>query len=295
MDWGAKMKKYTVLIVDLKQSRLYSIEDRTSIQNYIIEVIGSLNIVFAGEMIRDLEFSAGDELQGLFESPEGAYLYLRLLNMLLFPVEIRAGIGMGEWDVKIEKASTTVQDGSAYHNARCAIDEVKNTVGNSALFYSGSTNDIFVNAAMETAFMMTERHSEYQNELMLLSELLYPIDAGGKIHSLKIYHIFDLVMKKENLNYYAHTKKKKSVKKYPLKEIEYREIKRDVIDALEDDSTFYVKSGRRRGLPVQLSELLGVSRQSMEKNLKSANIYMARNSTIVLLKLMNTYFQKGEK
>ena len=45
----------------------------------------------------DVIFSAGDEIQGLFYSSEAAYLYFRLFNMLIYPVEVGAGIGVGEW------------------------------------------------------------------------------------------------------------------------------------------------------------------------------------------------------
>ena len=289
------MKKYAVLIVDLKQSRLYSVEDRTSIQNYILEVIQKLNNVFKHKIVREIEFSAGDEIQGLFQTPDAAYLYFRLLNMLLFPVEIRVGIGIGEWNVKIKEASTTVQDGSAYHNARYAIEEVKNTMGDSILFYSGNTEDIFVNGAADAAFMMTKRHSEYQNKLMLLSELLYPVDANESIDSTKIDSLFQLTMHKERVDYYIRAKKKTSVKCYPLGEIDYQKVRIQPMNALINETTFYVRSGRKRGLPVQLANMLEVSRQSIEKNLKSANVYAARNATIIVLKLIDKYFMKGEK
>jgi len=289
------MKEYTVLIVDLKQSRLYSVDDRISIQNYILEVIRELNTIFVHKLVRKVEFSAGDEMQGLFLSPVAAYLYFRLLNMLLFPVEIRAGIGIGEWGVKIKGASTTVQDGLAYHNARYAIDEVKNTVGDSLLFYSGDENDILINGSVEAAFMMTQRHSEYQNKLMLLSELLYPIDVNESIDATKMDSLFQLAMHKERVDYYICAKKKGSVKRYPLGELAYQNLQIQPIHALDDDSTFYVRSGRKRGLAVQLSDMLEVSRQSVEKNLKSANVYAARNATIVVLKLIDKYFMKGKK
>jgi hypothetical protein len=130
------MKNYTVLIMDLKKSRSYSVEDRNSIQKYIVTVIKKLNEVFSSSLARDVEFSAGDEIQGLFISTESAYLYFRMFYMLISPVEIKAGIGIGEWNIKIENASTTAQDGPAYHNARNAIENVKDSLGHSVLLYS---------------------------------------------------------------------------------------------------------------------------------------------------------------
>ena len=52
------------------------------------------------------------------------------------------------------------------------------------------------------------------------------------------------------------------------------------IDAINDDSTFYVSSGKKRGMTMQLSEILKISRQSIEKTFKTANIYEARNGRL---------------
>ncbi len=283
------MENYTALIIDLKRSRSYSVEDRNSIQNYIITVIQHLNTVFLHTVARDVEFSAGDEVQGLFNSPEAAYLYFRMFSMLISPVEIRAGIGVGEWNVKVEHASTTAQDGPVYHNARYAIENVKDALGYSVLLYSGNNNDVFLNGVINTSFVLTSKHSEYQNELMLLSELLYPIDSHHVIDCSKMNLISKLVVLKNKLNYYNYYKKSRSVKKYPFDEIEYVNLVTNPIDATNDDGTFYVSSGKKRGMTTQLSELLKISRQSIEKTFKTASIYEARNSTIVALKFMDKY------
>ncbi len=283
------MEKFTVLVIDLKKSRSYSIEDRNSIQNYIIAVIQKLNETFMNTILREVEFSAGDEVQGLFSSPEAAYLYLRLFNMLVSPVELRAGIGVGEWSIKIENASTTAQDGPVYHNARYAIENVKDSVGYSVLLFSGKENDIFINSAINTPFILTSNHSEYQNEIMLLTELLYPINSHNVIDGRKMHHLSELVKLKNKLNYYTYFKMRKSVKKYPFDDIKHIIIDPYQIDAINDDNTFYVNSGKKRGMTMHLSDALGISRQSIEKTYKTAKVYEARNSTLVALKLMDKY------
>ena len=106
---------YAALIIDLKKSRSYTKEDRNHIQYYIMDVIHLLNRLYRRELVREVDFSAGDEVQGLFSSPEAAYLYYRMLSMWLHPVEIRAGIGVGGWDVQLDSKGTTGQDGPAYH------------------------------------------------------------------------------------------------------------------------------------------------------------------------------------
>lgn len=123
------MKKYSALIIDLINSRSYVDSDRVDIQKYLIKVIASLNKVFEDGLELDVVFSGGDEVQGLFSSPQAAYLYVRLFDMLVSPVGIRAGIGVGEWNVQIDDAMSTEQDGTAYHNARYAIEHVEDALG----------------------------------------------------------------------------------------------------------------------------------------------------------------------
>ena len=196
------MKKYTALIIDLKKSRSYSVEDRNSIQKYIISVIRSLNEVFADSITRDIEFSSGDEVQGLFLSPESAFLYFRIFKMLVFPVRARAGIGIGEWNVIIENASITAQDGPVFHNARYAIESAKDALGYSVLFYSGGEVDLFLNSIINTSFVLASSHNIYHNELMLLLELLCPIDYRQLINQSKINLIFNLAASRRDNKYY---------------------------------------------------------------------------------------------
>ena len=133
---GDNMEEYTALIIDLKSSRKYNIRARNNIQEYIMHVVDVLNYIFRKSLEKDVDFSAGDEIQGLFSSTKAAYLYFRMFSMLVSPIEIRAGIGIGSWEVVIKDAGTTAQDGRAYHNARYAIKAVEESKGYSVLLFS---------------------------------------------------------------------------------------------------------------------------------------------------------------
>ncbi|QHI73444.1 SatD family protein [Aminipila terrae] len=283
------MKKYSALIIDLKKSRSYMTMDRIDIQIYIKDTISILNKIFNNALQLDVVFSAGDEIQGLFDSPQSAYLYFRLFNMLISPVEIRAGIGVGEWNIKIDSAISTEQDGLAYHNARYAINSVEDSLGYSILLYSGGKNDIYINSAINTATILAGSQSEYQNELYLMTELMYPLDVNGVIDQNSILQLNSLIKKKNQMAYYTKWKSNRSIKKYPLM-IEFDcELDVTPMDVEGCKESFFVSSGRIRGLSKRLSEILGTSRQNVEKSIKAGNIYQARNSTIVALKLMKEY------
>ena len=56
------------------------------------------------------------------------------------------------------------------------------------------------------------------------------------------------------------------------------------IDVADHDDSFFVTEGKVRGLPLQLSEIIGVTRQSADKTIKAANVYEARNLAVATLK-----------
>ena len=258
-------------MVDLKNSRSYDIQDRNNIQNSILSSINILNKIFKNSIEKEVEFSAGDEIQGLFISSQSAYLYYRLFSMLIFPIQIHTGIGFGTWDIRVENESSTAQDGTVYHNARKAIDEAKNSLEYSVLFYSKNKNDIIINSLINGATLLSSKQSEYQNKLMLLAEILYPIVSSDMIEYEKLKEILKFVQfeKKENL----------------IIDIDY-----PVISTQLEKEKFYITEGKKRGLSTQISKILGVSRQSIEKAIKSGNIYEIRNITIAILRAMENIY-----
>ena len=280
------MKKYTALIMDLKKSRRYSSKNRNEIQDYIFHVIHVLNRAFQSSLEKEVFFSAGDELQGLFSSVEASYLYFRLFSMLVAPVEIRAGIGVGEWDIIVKDAGTTAQDGSAYHNARHAINATEESLGYSVLLFSGGTNDIITNSLFNSTALIINKQSEYQNQVMLLSELLYPINPYEIIDISKLKDIVELIVHRSEAVKFDFFKINKSHREPLCYRLSRFDFESKSIDVTDTSDTFFVTEGKVRGLPLQLSEIMGVTRQSADKTIKAANIYEARNLAVATLKYL---------
>lgn len=283
------MKKYTALIIDLKGSKKYQIKMRNEIQEYIMRVVEKMNIIFKESMEREVEFSAGDEIQGLFSSVKSAYLYFRMFSMLVSPIEIRAGIGVGAWDVVVKDAGTTAQDGRAYHNARRAIEAVEESKGYSVLMCSENSSDMVVNSLLNSTALIINRQSDYQNEIMLLSELLYPINLDGIVNAFKLREIIELLRFKNDFLRYEYTFSKpgssRGRRESAFCKLNYYDIEIECkpINIMVEATSFFVDEGRVRGLALQLSQLLAVSRQSIEKTVKSGLIYEARNLAITTL------------
>ena len=147
------MKSYVSLIIDIEKSRMYEVDERNEIQNYMSNCIDKLNILHQKNIEFPLTFSGGDELQGLFKDVTTGILYYRLFEMLMAPVRVRAGIGIGEWTVKVEDGLSTQQDGPAYHKARKAIEDVYKKQSQNVRIFSGK-DDILANHLMNASIVL---------------------------------------------------------------------------------------------------------------------------------------------
>lgn len=280
-------RDYTALMIDLKKSRSYTKEDRNSIQYYIMDVVNFLNKFYWREIVRQVDFSAGDEIQGLFASPEAAYLYYRMFSIWLHPIEIRAGIGVGGWDVQIDCKGTTSQDGPAYHNARFAIKNADDSEGYPVLFFSGSRSDTTINTIVGGAASIMAKQSTYQNQIMLITELLFPIcnyyiREHDDILPRDIEHF---LYRKSGFDHEMN----KITRPLPLDRLtgSIMEIIGSVkAEEVREETKFYITSGKQRGIPTKLASIMDISRQTIEKTIKAGNIYTARNMAITAINEM---------
>lgn len=164
---------YVSLIIDIEKSRNYRNDDRNEIQNYMVYCIDRLNDLFRENMQYTITFSAGDELQGLFYDVTTAVMYFRLLEILVKPVKLRAGIGVGEWTVKINNGLSTQQDGPVYHRARNAIKEVYEKQFHNIRIYSDK-DDVLANHLMNASNTLKNQQIYMQNIVLVILELLSP-------------------------------------------------------------------------------------------------------------------------
>lgn len=281
-------QNYVALIIDLKKSRGYTKEDRNYIQHYIMDVIHLLNNLYRRELVREVDFSAGDEIQGLFSSPEAAYLYYRMLSMWIHPVAIRAGIGVGAWDVQLDSKGTTGQDGPAYHKARYAIKNADDSEGYPILFLSGSHSDVTINTIIGGAASIMAKQSVYQNQIMLITELLFPICN----YCVRNYNYIAL----HDIERFLHEKcvltheMEKIMRPLPIDRLQQGFV--EIIDPINaedirEETKFYITSGKQRGIPTKLAGIMeDISRQTVEKTIKAGNIYTARNMAIAAINEM---------
>lgn len=278
---------YAALMIDLKKSRSYLQWERKLIQHYISDVLEVLNEIFREELVREMEFSAGDEVQGLFDSSENAYLYFRMFELFLHPVKLRAGIGVGDWEVRMEGQGSTSQDGTAYHNARYAIECTQDGEENEILLYSAD-RDYMINALIGHLSAMAERRSIYQNQLALLTEWMFPLleKKTSEHMPAKFLEAEGLLQRKNGFDHEIG----KVNKSLPFDRLNREALENVGVVLLREEEGlkdfFYITRGKQRGIPTQLANVLGMNRQSIEKTLRAAEVFSARNMALAALKEM---------
>jgi hypothetical protein len=86
--------KYAAVMFDVVDSRRYL--DRYDVQKVLMESVSYLNYIYRDSIKKEVVSSAGDEFQGLFLDVQTAFLYIRKLQLLIYPIKIRCGIGYGK-------------------------------------------------------------------------------------------------------------------------------------------------------------------------------------------------------
>lgn len=287
------MLNYVSLIIDIESSRKYSIDDRNHMQKFIIECVGYLNKAFEQFLEFPVTFSAGDEMQGLFNNITPAVLYMRIFEMMMHPVRIRAGIGVGEWNVKIENGSSTQQDGPVYHRARRAIEEVRKRQ-TQRFRIDSDNNDEMINHLINASGSLKEQQGYMQNMAQIIMEFLYPFEKDQRIifysHtmrellSIKYNYKIGMPSFKTKDTYQA----RKGSMSEELNTAQLETIDPVRLDGMNFDSEAVII---KRNMSSNIAGILGCKRQNADMLIKRGHVIPIREMDYVALQ----YIERGYK
>lgn len=278
------MEKYAALIVDIEKSRKYGLRERNEIQEYLSEYIIRLNDVFKSGLECQVTFSGGDEIQGLFVDPVVAIMYFRLLEILMKPIKLRAGIGIGEWTVRREDGLSTQQDGPVYHKAREAIDEVYKSQFQSIRIVS-EDEDVLVNHLINTSYVLKGQQVDMQNLVQVMIELIYPF-VTPKMNMRDLSRIDELIELKCQYGPKSFSVAGRESGILMEREMyigERIEINPIVIDGVIRDGE---KILLKRNMASNLAKMLGCTRQNADSIIRRGNINKIRELDYMALQYM---------
>lgn len=114
---------YIALIGDIKDSK--QLEDRYTIQVKLRKILEQINVEYEKDITSKFLITLGDEFQGLLNNGNNLLKIIQEIQMKIYPVKVRFGIGVGKISTMINPEMALGADGPGYYNARKAIEELK--------------------------------------------------------------------------------------------------------------------------------------------------------------------------
>ena len=205
------------IIGDLIKSK--GIKDRDLVQSKLRNILEIVNRNYASMIASDFTITLGDEFQGVLKQGP---MILEMLDRIKFemkPVEIRFGIGMGEISTKIFRDNSLGADGSAYWNAREAINALKknNDYATSKVFVVAEKEKQWLNVMNESLRMCDYLESKWRgSQLEFMCRMIqnygYDIDIKQKTIAINFGMSNQMINKKiQNTGYYNYIRLKREL------------------------------------------------------------------------------------
>jgi hypothetical protein len=281
--------KYAVLIADIVDSRKF--ENRLTVQILLKNAVNFLNRIFARELRSEVMISAGDSVQGMFYSFPACYLYYRWLALFLYPVKIRAGMSYGTIDY--EKHWPTLElVGPVYYHARKALETCKEQNAH-LLISTEEPEDIYVNMLIRLSANISKSYSITINLIQILSELLNPLDEKALIEPRKYgEELMNVMALKEDVYNFLHYLSAKFYS-YQFQKINYDLLRRFAAERknniLHSEQELILDSYWKKGYSTKIGEILGLPRQTIDRNYRYLNFVLLRNAEATILSYLKRY------
>lgn len=277
--------KYAALIFDIVESRHY--QNRYDIQKILMNAISYLNYLYRADIKKEVVSSAGDEFQGLFFDLQTAFLYVRKLQLLIYPVKIRCGIGFGEIKYDVEDWLSSAFDGEAYYLARDAINGIsKRKKSNAILFNTRSNYDKYLNMLCLSCFEMKGRQSQVARWLELLADIILPIKQVDE--DVTFYNfIFDIrqkIIMSERWNKVYGSPRE--IQPFNTNFQFLSEMKSEFVLIDDDGDKLFVEEFWKHGMSTVIAQAMDTSRQNVDRYVSLGRIKESRTMDKAIYKLL---------
>ena len=170
--------KYAAVMFDVVDSRRYL--ERFDVQNILMNSVAYLNDIYGYAIKKEVVSSAGDEFQGLFLDLPTAFLYIRKLQLLIYPIKIRCGIGYGRIKYDKDEWMSSAFDGEAYYLAREAINSINKKKSNAICFNTMSKYDRYLNIFCLSSMEIKSKQSQIARLIELVTDIISPIRPSSE-------------------------------------------------------------------------------------------------------------------
>lgn len=278
------MEKYVALIADLKDSRELTEKARIECQEKLYTIINKLNLILNNSLFKKLVFSAGDSIQGLFYNLKDAIYCYYLIKNFLYPYEIRSGIGLGSIynltpNLENENDSNYI-DGDAYHQADFAL-EISKAEDLSLIIKSDNLkNDVLLNQLFHSIAVLEKKQTKKQREINIMINILAPALFESFLQEDKYNEYRDLIklLLQKNISSYKITSES-------IDNINFLDLtnKGFGLDNVFNEKRIFLKEPINPSVHLQISEILGITRESVRQTVKSGLMNEIRRLEILAL------------
>lgn len=276
--------KYAALIFDIVESRHY--QDRYDIQNILMNTVSYLNYLYRKDIKKEVVSSAGDEFQGLFFNLQTAFLYIRKLQLLIYPIKIRCGIGFGEIKYDVETWLSSAFDGEAYYLARDAVNGISKRKSNAIVFNTRSNYDKYLNMLCLSSIEMRMRQSQVAHWLELLADIILPIK---QVEENVTFYNFILDIRQRVIMSERWNKVYGSPREIEPINTDFHflyEMKREFVYKDDFSNKLFVEEFWSHGMSTVLAQAMGTSRQNVDRYVSLGRIKESRTLDKAIYELL---------
>lgn len=165
-------RPYIAIIGDIVDSK--KISNRFEIQTKLKNVLEDINTKYSNDIESKFMITLGDEFQGLLKGGNNVINIIEYIQIKMYPIHIRFGIGIGKIETEINNLIPFGADGSAYHTARKMIEklkaaEKKNKSSNANIMISSdgdhSDLELLLNTILSLSTAIKQRWTDRQREV----------------------------------------------------------------------------------------------------------------------------------
>lgn len=276
--------KYAAIMFDVVESRKYY--ERYDVQNVLMKCVDYLNAIYCYAIKKDVVSSAGDEFQGLFLDLQSAFLYIRKLQILIYPIKIRCGIGYGEIKYDVEEWSSSAFDGEAYYLARDAIISIGRKKSNTICFNTKSKYDKYLNVLCSSDMRIKSMQSQVAHLIELIADIMLPI-----VYREEDRQFYEFILKnrcrlieQENWN-----KVSRRYRNTEILNIDYELLfeDREIYTQKKDtELLFYMDEFWAHGMSTEIARIMSTTRQNIDRYISLGRIKESRTMDKAIFELL---------
>ena len=283
--------KYVAVMFDVIESRKYY--DRYDVQKILMESVNYLNDLYNCKIKKRVVSSAGDEFQGLFMDLQSAYIYIRKLQMVIYPIKVRCGVGYGEIKYDVEEWDSPAIDGEAYYLAREAITSLGRKKSNMMCFNTKTPYDKYLNILCLSNEQVKSWQSQVAHLIELVADIMLPI-----VNIKEDFSFYEFIMEKRNrlINQEQWNKTGGRYRNAEILNIDFAylsEAAGKYVCRKEKEQTFYVEEYWAFGMSTDIARIMGTTRQNIDRYISLGRIKESRTMDKAIFDLLGEKLWKN--